>query len=75
MGIAEALGLKIYRNVYVKGYQKFPYQKLTGRHTLLYKGKIICGVTSKPKEFDDKQDIYLDCDCDFPHWKNLRRIL
>ena len=75
MGIAKALGLKIYRNVYVKDYQKFPYQKLTGRNTLLYTGKVICGVKNKPNDFDDKKDLYISCDCDFPKWKNLRRIL
>ena len=75
MGIAKAFGLKIYRNVYVKDYQKFPYQKLTGRNTLLYTGTVICGVKDKPKEFDDKKDLYISCDCDFPNWKNLRRIL
>ena len=32
-----------YRNVYTK-YQKFPYQKLTGRNTMLYTGKIITGI-------------------------------
>ena len=75
MGIAKALGLKIYRNVYVKDYQKFPYQKLTGRNTLLYTGKVICGVKNKPNELDDKKEREISWDCDFPKWENLRRIL
>lgn len=49
---------------------------LTGRHTLLYKGKIVCGVSAPPAEFDKTQDIFLgSCDCDFGYWKNLKRIL
>lgn len=67
--------MKIYRNIYVKDYQKFPYQKLSGRNTLCYSGKIICGVTAIPEEFDSKKDFYFDCDCNFEDWKNLRRIL
>ena len=51
------------------------YQKLSGRNTLLYSGKIICGVTETPQEFDYKKDYYFDCDCNFSDWKNLKRIL
>lgn len=67
--------LKVFRNIYVKGYKKFPYQKLSGRHTLMYRGKIICGVDRIPDEFDSKQDFYIDCDCEFETWRNLKRIL
>lgn len=63
----------IYRNIYLKNYKKFPYQMLHGRDTLYYTGKIICGVTSKPKDFTNK-DLYIDCDCDFARWKNLKRV-
>jgi hypothetical protein len=69
------LGLTIYRNIYVKDYKKFPYQLLSGRNTLLYKGKIYCDVSTLPKDYDPKQDIYINCDCDFSKWKNLKRIL
>lgn len=69
------LGLTIYNNIYVKGYKKFPYQKLTGRKTLLYKGKIICGVTELPNEFDKKKDLYIDCDCQFSNWHHLDRVV
>lgn len=75
MGIIKIPGIKIYRNVYVKGYTKFPYQKLTGRNTLLYNGKIICGVDNVPEEYDSKQDLFISCDCDFSKWKNLKRVL
>ena len=74
MGVKEFLGLKIFNNVYLKDYKKFPYQKLSGHKTLLYKGKVICGVISKPKEFDDKKDLYIDCDCQFGDWKNLQKV-
>lgn len=66
---------KIYRNIYVRDYKKFPYQKLTGRQTLMYRGKIICGVTDTPDEYDSKCDYYFGCDCDYPKWKNLQRVL
>lgn len=75
MGTNPFSVLKIYRNIYVKGYKKFPYQKLSGRNTLLYSGKIICDVSEIPSEYDDSKDYFFDCDCDFPHWKNLKRIL
>lgn len=75
MGGLKIPGIKIYRDIYVKGYKRFPYQKLTGRNTLLYRGKIICGVDIPPAQFDDKQDLFISCDCDFPKWKNLQRII
>ncbi len=74
MGLNETFGLKIFNNVYLKDYKSFPYQKLSGRKTLLYKGKIICGVKEKPKEFVEKKDLYIDCDCQFEDWKNLKRV-
>lgn len=67
--------VKIYRNIYVKGYKRFPYQKLSGRKTLMYTGKIYCDVSETPKNFDSEQDIYMDCECNFSDWKNLKRIL
>ena len=68
-------GVKIYRDIYVKDYKRFPYQKLSGRKTLMYKGKIYCDVSEKPKNFDPDKDFYFDCDCYFSDWKNLKRIL
>lgn len=67
--------MKIYRNIYVKEFKRFPYQKLTGRRTLLYKGKIICGITEPPNDYDSKQDYFFDCDCNYGEWKNIQRIL
>jgi len=66
--------MKIYNNIYVKGYQKFPYQKLTGMITLMYTGKIITGVSSKPVDFDENEDLYIDCDCDFSKWRVLKKV-
>ena len=68
-------GIKIYRDIYVKGYKRFPYQKLTGRKTLMYRGKIYYDVSSLPKNFDNDKDLYMDCECNFSEWKNLQRIL
>lgn len=67
--------MKIYRNIYVKDYEKFPYQKLTGRNTLFYSGKIICGIKDTPEEYDPDHDFFFNCDCNFPNWKNLERVL
>ena len=75
MGSLKVPGITIYRYIYVKGYKKFPYQKLSGRNTLMYRGKIICDIDSVPPEYDSKQDLFISCDCDFPKWKNLNRIL
>lgn len=74
MGILTPPGLKIYRNIYVKDFTRFPYQKLTGRNTLMYRGKILY-VTELPADYDPKKDIYFSCDCDYPEWKTLKRIL
>ena len=68
-------GLKIYRNIILKNYKSFPYQKLNGRNTLLYSGKIICNAANKPIDFDKNKDLYITCDCDFSKWKNIKRIL
>lgn len=68
-------GIKIYRDIYVKGYKRFPYQKLTGRKTLMYRGKIYCDISALPKNFDNDKDLYMDCECNFSEWKNLQRIL
>lgn len=68
-------GIKIYRDIYVKGYKRFPYQKLSGRKTLMYRGKIYCDVSTLPKGFDKDKDLYMDCECNFSEWKNLQRIL
>ena len=65
---------KIYRNIYLKGYKKFPYQKLTGRNDLYYTGELICGVTGLPPGFDKNQDYFIGCDCEFPKIRRLVKI-
>jgi hypothetical protein len=67
--------IKIYRNIYLRDYANFPFQKLTGRKTLLYSGIIEGNVKQRPKNYDSKKDIYITCDCDFSKWKNLKRVL
>lgn len=66
--------LKIYKNIYLKGYKSVPYQKFTGRTTLLYTGKIICGVDQVPADFNDMEDLFINCECDFAKWKTLKKI-
>lgn len=66
--------IKIRRNIYVKGFDRFPYQLLTGRHIMCYDGDIICGVDAVPDEFDHKKDWYFDCDCEFQEWGRLVKI-
>ena len=66
--------VSVYRNIYVKGYNRFPYQKLTGRGDLVYTGEIVCGVDCIPEEFDRKKDLYISCDCDFPRWRRVVKI-
>lgn len=62
-----------YRNVYTK-YQKFPYQKLTGRNTMLYTGKIITGVKGIPDGYDNKKDYYFSCECHYPEWREIIKV-
>ena len=66
--------VRIKRNIYVKGFNKFPYQLLTGRHIMCYSGDIICDVDDLPPEYDHKKDWYFDCDCEFQEWGQLIKI-
>ena len=65
---------KIYRNIYIKKYNRFPYQKLSGRNDLYYTGNIYCGINDVPDEYDSKKDLYINCDCEFPKWRKLIKI-
>lgn len=64
---------KIYRHVYYKDYRSFPYQKLTGRNVLLYKGKLL-PYTDKV-DYDSSKDYLFDCDCKYPLWRELKRLV
>ena len=66
--------VRIKRNIYVKGFNKFPYQLLTGRHIMCYSGDIICDVDDLPPVYDHKKDWYFDCDCEFQEWGQLIKI-
>ena len=62
-----------YRNIYTK-YKSFPYQKLTGKNTLAYSGKIITSVDSIPDEYDSKKDYYFGCECNYSDWREIVKI-
>ena len=68
------MSYKIYRNIYVKNYQRFPTQKLTGRMDLYYTGDVVCGVKRLPDGFDKEKDKFIGCDCEFPKWRKLVKI-
>lgn len=74
MGFGTLSDIKVYRNIYVKGYKKFPYQKLTGRNCLVYSGEIILGVEELPDEYDKKKDLYMNCECDFSKYRNIYKL-
>ena len=62
-----------YRHVYFKDYPRFPYQKLTGHRVLLYTGKIL--PYSDDCDYDSKKDYLFDCDCKYPLWHELKRLV
>lgn len=66
--------MKYFRNVYVKGYDKFPYTKLSGSKVLYYTGKLIYYKGTLPKECVVGTDFVFDCDCEFSEWKKLNKI-
>lgn len=52
-----------------------PFYLMKGLKTLYYSGSIFYNVDVLPNDFDSKVDVYLDCDCQFPKWKNIERII
>lgn len=62
-----------YRNVFYKDFARFPYQKLTGRNILLYTGKIM--KFEHNSDYDSSKDYFFDCDCKYPLWKELKRLV
>lgn len=46
-----------------------------GIDTLYYYGMIFYNIKNIPSEFDKKQDIYLDCDCQFNKIKRIEKII
>lgn len=66
--------MKYFKNIYVKGYKKFPYSKLNGIKVLSYTGKIIFYDNELPKEFNTKEDIVFDCECEYGEWRKLEKI-
>lgn len=74
MGFGTLRDIKVYRDVYVKGYRRFPYQKLTGRMDLLYSGDVFLEVDELPEKYDKDMDLYINCDCDFSKYRNLYKV-
>lgn len=66
--------IKKYRNVYIKGYKKIPFQKLTGRNTIVYTDSIICGVDGEPDKYEKDKDLYINCECDFSEIRNFVKL-
>ena len=62
-----------YRDVYTRK-AKFPYHWLTGKNTLLYTGRIITNAVGTPPEYDRKKDYFFACDCDYPAWREIKKV-
>ena len=73
MRFAMSVFPKKYRNVYYKGYNKFPYQKLTGRNILLYTGQLLPYMDDA--DYNMMTDYLFDCDCKYPMWHELKRLV
>ena len=41
---------------------------------MLYTGKIIKNVVGVPPEYDKKKDYFFACDCDYPYWREIRKV-
>lgn len=52
-----------------------PFYLMKGLKTLYYKNKIYYNVDILPKDFDKNVDLYIDCDCKFPEWKTVEKII
>ena len=68
------LNIKLYRNVYIKGYKRIPFQLMTGKNIIVYYGDIILGVESEPDKYDSKNDLYISCDCELKEIKCFTHI-
>lgn len=68
------LKIRTKRNLYVKGYKKFPYQKLTGKHYLYYTGTLIYYDDDIPDDFDSHDDFVFDCECEFEQWGKIIKV-
>ena len=62
-----------YRDVYIRK-DKIPYQWLTGKNILYYTGRIYTNVKGIPAGYDGDKDYYFTCDCEYPKWKEIRKI-
>jgi hypothetical protein len=64
----------VYRNIYVR-YNKMPYHLMKGLKTLYYYGNIYYSVSTPPKDYNNKLDLFFGCDCEYPKWKNVEKII
>ena len=51
-----------------------PFHLMKGTNTLFYYGNIIYNVENTPNDYNNKIDLYLDCDCSFPKWKRVEIV-
>jgi hypothetical protein len=66
--------IRVKRNIYVKGYEHFPYQKLTGKHYLYYSGDIIYYKNDLPIGYNSDDDFAFDCECEYEEWAKIKKI-
>jgi hypothetical protein len=52
-----------------------PFHLFKGSKVLYYSGNILYNVNMPPNDFDSEKDLYISCDCEFPKWKNVERII
>lgn len=52
-----------------------PFHLFKGSKVLYYSGNILYNVSMLPSDFDSKEDLYISCDCEFPKWKNVEKII
>jgi hypothetical protein len=63
----------VYRNIYIT-HKKIPMFLFKGIDVMHYYGKIFYNIENLPNDFDDKKDIFLNCDCQFKKIKRIDKI-
>lgn len=52
-----------------------PFHLIKGIKTLYYYGNIFYNIEELPNEYNNKLDLYFNCDCHYPEWKNIERVI
>lgn len=52
-----------------------PYHLMKGLKTLYYYGDIYYSVSTPPKDYNNKLDLFFGCDCEYPKWKNVEKVI